>query len=153
MIHPHIMYCLNIYSMAHKTTLKPIEIKRKEAMRLISNVNYRAHTKDLFLLHEILPFERLIKLERQKFMHKFYHKKQPITFSDLWILNLDRNPDLALRNANNYIVPVHNTEILQRSPLTTFAKAWNEATDSKFNPSLSVFLKDPVKVHLTELRV
>ena len=152
MIHPHILYCLNIYSMATSATLKRISIKQKEAIRLICNSNYRAHTKDLFLKQKILPFEKQILIERQKFMHKYHHKKQPLSFNGLWITNAERNPDTVLRNANNYFVPTHNMEILQRSPLISFVKAWNMSCVSKLNPNLSQYLKDQVNIYMEELR-
>ena len=138
--------------MANKTTAKSIITKQKEAIRLISNASYRAHTKELFLKLKILPFEKLILLERQKFMHKLYNKNQPLSFDDLWITNANQNPTLTLRNANNYFIPPHNNELFLRCPLITFAKAWNDAIDTKFNPSLQVFLKEQSNHYLSELR-
>ncbi len=48
MIHSHIMYCLCIYSCANSTSLNPLRIKQKAAIRVIANADYRAHTAPLF---------------------------------------------------------------------------------------------------------
>ncbi len=48
MIHSHIMYCICIYSCANTTSLNPLRIKQKAAVRVIANAGYRAHTAPLF---------------------------------------------------------------------------------------------------------
>jgi hypothetical protein len=70
---------------------------------------------------------------------------------DTWIQNRNRNPDLALRNANNLYVPAHHFATTQRFPLFTFPKTWNDASDSKYNPSRHVFLKSVKTAMLNEI--
>ncbi len=76
-----------------------------------------------------------------KFMHGFTHGSLPISFNEMWVLNRDRNPEIALRNADNLYVPAHHFATTQRFPLFTFPKVWNEASAIKYNPSQRVFLK------------
>ena len=47
MVHSHIVYCLNVYSCANITSLSPLKIKQKEAIRVITNSGYRDHTAPL----------------------------------------------------------------------------------------------------------
>jgi hypothetical protein len=74
MVHSHIVYCLNVYSCANITTLNPLKIKQKEAVRVISNSGYCDHTGPFFKRLAILPLGELIKYSQLKFKHIFYHK-------------------------------------------------------------------------------
>ncbi len=103
-VHSHIVYCINVYGCGNVTTLNRLKIKQKEAIRIISNAGYRDHTNPLFKLHKILPLEQLIKFSNVKFMHNYSHGKLPFSFSDMWITNRNRNPNVELRNADNYYV-------------------------------------------------
>ena len=48
MVHSHIVYCINVYSCANITSLNPLKLKQKEAIRVITNAGYRDHTGPLF---------------------------------------------------------------------------------------------------------
>jgi hypothetical protein len=142
LVHSSITYCINIYGAANKTTLAPLVLKQKKAIRIISRANYRDHTGPLFALHEILPLESLIHFYRVKFMHNYHFKKLPLSFAELWLLNSERNNDRILRNANAYYIPQPRIELVKRFPLFTFPTAWNSENDDKYNPSQPAFLKN-----------
>jgi hypothetical protein len=84
-------------------------------------------------------------------MHKFKHNKLPFSFSETWITNRARNPDIILRNADNYYIPAHNLATVKRFPLFSFPKTWNEDVNNKFNPSLKVYLKSLKSAYLNAL--
>ncbi len=67
----------------------------------------RDHTNPLFKLHQILPLEQLIKFSNVKFMHNYSQCKLPFSFSEMWITNRNRNPNVELRNADDFYVPAH----------------------------------------------
>jgi hypothetical protein len=46
-------------------------------------------------------------------MHSFYLKKLPLSFAEMWQLNIERNPESALRNANDYFIPAHRVETVK----------------------------------------
>jgi hypothetical protein len=135
MVHSHIVYCINVYGCANVTTLNRLKIKQKEAIRIISNAGYRDHTNPLFKLHKILPLEQLIKFSNVKFMHNYSHGKLPFSFSEMWITNRNRNPNVELRNADDYYVPAHRMASVKRFPFFSFPKIWNEEPVTKRNPS------------------
>jgi hypothetical protein len=141
MVHSHITYCLTVYGCANITTLNKLKLKQKEAIRVISNAEYRDHTNRLFKQKCILPLDDLIKLSILKFMHKFKHGKLPFSFNETWVSNRVRNPNLDLRNAENLYVPAHHLASVKRFPLFAFPKIWNEAAEVKNNPSIFVFQK------------
>jgi hypothetical protein len=85
LVHSSMTYCINVYGSANKTTLQPLVLKQKKAIRIIAGANYRDHTRPLFTSLEILPLESLIHYYRMKFMHSYYCKKLPFSFSATWI--------------------------------------------------------------------
>jgi hypothetical protein len=141
MVHSHLSYCINVYSCANSTTLNSLRLKQKAAIRIVCNAGFRDHTNPLFKRMGILPLNELIKYSNLKFMHQFWHKKLPLSFHETWSTNRARNPNIALRNADNLYVPAHNYATLKRMPLFSFPKVWNEDTNPKLNPSPRSYLK------------
>lgn len=141
MIHSHIMYCLNVYSCATKTSLNKLKIKQKEAIRIIAQVGYREHTSPLFQQLKILPIDSLIRHSKAKFMHQFTFNKLPFSFVNVWQTNRERLPNRELRNANELFIPHHNFATLKRLPIFSFPQAWNEEPEIKRLPNQFVFLK------------
>ncbi len=143
MIHSHIMYCLCIYSCANSTSLNPLRIKQKAAIRVIAKADYRAHTAPLFTQLKILPIDQLIALSTLKFMHSFTHNLLPFSFRGTWITNRERIPERELRNADQLYVPQHNYATLKRMPLFNFPSVWNNFGDPvKLNPRQYVFVRN-----------
>ena len=138
---------------ANKTTLAPLVVQQKKAIRIISKAKYRDHTAPLFSKLEILPLEQLILYNRLKFMHNYYFRKLPFSFHNLWLTNAERNPVHELRNVNDYFIPPHRIELVKRMPLFSFPAAWNSETDEKFITSQPVYLKSLRKRLLATLNV
>jgi hypothetical protein len=80
LVHSSISYCINVYGSANKTTLAPLFLQQKKAIRIISRAKYRDHTSPLFTMLEILPLEQLILYNRLKFMHNYHFRKRPYLF-------------------------------------------------------------------------
>ena len=117
----------------------------------ICKANYRAHTAPLFKELKILPLDDLITFSRVKFMHSFHFKKLPLSFSEMWQLNSERNPGRALRNANDYFIPAHRIEIVKRLPLISLPTAWNSAPGDKYNVKQHLYLKNLKELLLAAL--
>jgi hypothetical protein len=84
-------------------------------------------------------------------MHNFAHGRLPLSYTDMWITNRIRNPDLVLRNADDYYVPAHKLASVKRFPFFQFPKIWNEANIVKRNPSKIAFLKSVKYALLNEI--
>ena len=78
---PHIEYCINIWTCAAKTTLEPIEISMKKAIRIISFAKRDSHSTPLFKIHNILNFQNLCKLNLGKLMWDLHYGNYPIYIS------------------------------------------------------------------------
>jgi hypothetical protein len=147
MVHSHISYCINVYGGANQTNLSRIEIKQKQAIRVITNSGYRDHTAPIFKEQQILPLEKLITFNRLKFMHNFIHNKLPLSFAETWRKNRERNPNFNLRNADDLYVPPHRVELVKKLPLCAFPSTWNAAPECKNNPVIKQFVRE-MKSHL-----
>jgi hypothetical protein len=131
------------FAMIHSndTTLKPLILKQKQAIRVVSNAGYRDHTAPLFAKHKILPVNELIYLCKAKFMHSYMFGRLPPSFYEMWQTNRERNVARELRNTDDLYVRPHRIELFKRMPLISFANAWNSIDARKHNPSQKVFLK------------
>ena len=65
-------------------------------------------------------------------MHTIYYNTAHISFDNTWIKNANRNVNITLRNNDDFYIPPVNLEMFRKIPLYSFAKAWNELGDSKF---------------------
>jgi hypothetical protein len=65
----------------------------------------------------------------------------------MWITN----PNLELRNAEDFYVPAHKFASIKRFPYFQFPKTWNEANIFKRNPSKSAFIKSLKSALLNEI--
>ncbi len=74
-------------------------------------------------------------------MHIYTHNKLPLSFHETWTLNMNRNPNRQLRNANDLFVPAHHFATVKRFPLFTFPFVWNEETERKYIPSPLIYCK------------
>jgi len=135
LVHPHLNYCATIYGCASQTNLAKLFLKQKNAVRIITNSNYRAHTAPLFQRLKILPLSQLIHYSNLSFMHNFHHNRLPISFAQMWNTNRNRNPLIQLRNADDYFIPAHRFETLKRLPLFNFPRIWNIEDVSKLTQS------------------
>jgi hypothetical protein len=135
LVQSHLNYCSTIYGSATKTRLQKLVLKQKQAIRIISNADFRANTSPLFRRHQILPLNDLIKFNNLKFMHGFYFNTLPFSFREMWLTNRERNPNnIRLRNAEDLFVPTHNYVTLKRLPLFNFPTLWNAEGPHKFTP-------------------
>jgi len=109
---------------AESLTTKLVKIQKK-AVRTISNAAFRAHTAPIFKILKILPIDKMIILSKLKFMHSFANNRLPFSFNETWMKNIERNPGLNLRNAQDYFIKPSIFSTLKRLPLFTFPSLWN----------------------------
>ncbi len=96
MFHPHLLYCSIIVSCAPQTALNKISTLQKKAIRIITKSKSLAHTPPLFLDTNILPFEKLLTLNKLLFMHTIAYNDAHSSFNDIWPTNNNRANDYNL---------------------------------------------------------
>ena len=125
LFHPHLLYCLPVYSCTSSKNLNLIRIKQKQAVRIICNAKYNAHTQPLFFKLNILPLDDLILQQNMIFMFSYDRNILPNSFQDYFLQNSERGLNPGLRNANDYFVPRVRSEYLRRFPFVSVPSAWN----------------------------
>ena len=131
LVHCHLTYAVEIWSCTAISNLKPLVLKQKEAIRIISNSRYNAHTEHLFKALEILPFHSLSDSMKLKFMHSYVQNFLPTAFNNTWIRNRDRRlleGNLLLqelRSDGEFYAPVSRLEQFKRFPLYLLPNLWN----------------------------
>ena len=116
----------------------------------MTNSKYNAHTNPLYIEHGILPYDLLIKQSQLLFMHSIAYEYAPISFTGVWIKNADRDPNLHLRNANDYYLVQPRTETFKKSTMYALPFSWNElAPEIKLQHNRVTF-KWALRAHLLE---
>ena len=149
LIHPHLLYCINILSCTSKSNQQRIQKMQKKALRVITKSKVNEHTGPLFKANKILPFDLLSLQAKLLFMHSIHYNYAPPSFIDAFPTNQLRNIEHNLRNQNEFIIPGSRIEWFKKFPLYTFPQAWNNLGDLGFQVNRTTFhfaLKD----HLLE---
>ena len=128
--HSHLLYCNIILSCANNAQIKRISTLQKKAIRAITKSAYNTHTAPLFNQLKILPFEKLMLLNRSLFMHSIHYKYQHASFNNIFIQNQHRNTDHTLRNLENFYLPLPKTEAFKRTTCYLLPKTWNDLPDT-----------------------
>jgi len=105
---------------------------QKSAVRIIENVRYNTHTEPIFKKLEILPLPELATYFKLQFMQKFHQKTLPTLLSNSWIYNsvgvIGENA-LVLRNHYQVNIPYIRLASIERHPLISFPKLWDDLPD------------------------
>jgi hypothetical protein len=126
LIHSHLTYCTSILYGITINSKNRIEKVQKKAIRIITNSAYNAHTLPLFLELGILPFNKLIQFSQLLFMHAVEYKYAPPSFNEIWMKNGERDPEIELRNANEFYLPMPRTETFKKSTYYALPSVWND---------------------------
>jgi hypothetical protein len=126
LVHPHLLYCLPLYACTSQKNLTRLAKAQKKSIRLITRSKYNDHTAPLFEALKILPFDTLVRYSQCLIMHSVINKYCPPALHNTWTTNLDRNPDLQLRNAEDLYIPLARTDQTKRLPYFAWAKLWND---------------------------
>jgi hypothetical protein len=102
----NIEYACGLFGLASESTLNPIFLLQKRAVRIICNAGYLDHTAHLFRRERILPIDKLIKFNSMRLMFDYGHALLPSIFifpKFTWRKNHQVH-NVNLRNAHNYYI-------------------------------------------------
>ena len=139
LIHPHLLYCINILSCTSKSNLSQLQIMQKKAIRIITKSKVNDHTGPLFKANKILPFDLLSLQAKLLFMHSIHYNYAPPSFAGTFPTNQLRNIDHNLCNQHEFIIPGCRIEWFKKFPLYTFPLAWNNLGDLGFQFNRTTF--------------
>ena len=164
-VHPHFIYCIQIWSCTNPSNLNVLVLKQKKAIRIINNVRFNAHTEPLFKKSYILPFMSLIQFFKLQFMHNFINNNLPQSFRNTWIRNSDRrtNEDQPiLRNNSEFFLPACRLTSTELFPLANFPRTWcnfphvavkSLSSSNEFKTKLKLHLLDKLSSSITCMRL
>ena len=150
LVHPHLLYCLPVYSCTSSKNINKLELIQKKVIRTITKSNYTAHTAPLFNSLKIMPLKHLIIYSQSLLVHSIYHKYSPPSLHNTWITNGTRNGNRELRNADDLYVPFARTEHVKKMSYFALPKVWNDLHEQKYTPNPITF-KIAIKSHFLSL--
>ena len=110
------------------STLNPLLLKQKAAVRIILSLSYNAHTEPIFKNLNILPLPKLTLFFKLQFFQQFKSGFLPSGLKNMWSTHTELNPDrlYRLRNDDDICVPISRLEHFNNFPLYSIPRAWSE---------------------------
>jgi len=137
--HSHLLYCSIIIGCTSNSNIKRIVTLQKKAIRILTSSRYNAHTANLFYQLKIMPFDKIIQIQKLKYMHSIVYEYAHASFSGTWTRNINRFTEHNLRNNDDFTLPAPRYENFKRYPLYSFPSAWNSIGDVKFQRNKVTF--------------
>ena len=130
LVHCHLVYANIIWSSAKQSTLNPLYLKQKAAVRIISSSTYNAHTEPIFKNLNILPLPKLTLFFKLQFFQQFKSGLLPSGLRNMWSTSSELNPDrlYRLRNDDDIRIPISRLAHFNNFPLYSIPQAWSEFT-------------------------
>ena len=123
-INSHLMYCLPAWSCGLESSLKPLIVLQKKAIRIVTNSRYNCHTAPLFSDLKILPLKELAIYSKLLIIYDYIRWRLPFSFDGMWIRNNLRNARL-MRNSDEFHIPTSKFTSIERFPFFHFQRLWN----------------------------
>ena len=118
------MYCGCVWGNANITTLSPVIIGQKWAVRYVAKVDSRSSSSPLLKKFNILKFSDLHKLHILTFVYKFTHNLFPAAFDDYFtpVTNIHR---YHTRYSSGYFISFARTNCRKKSIKYIGPRLWN----------------------------
>ena len=84
LIYPFLTYSLITWGNTYQTTLLPLIILQKKAVRIMTFSEYKSHSSPLFQKLKILKVSDLIYLYTALFMYDYYSNRLPLIFDNFF---------------------------------------------------------------------
>ena len=131
--HSHLIYGIQAWSSCPQYMITEVFKLQKKAIRIINNTSYNSHTESLFKKSKILPVPSLIQFFKLQFMQQYTQGFLPAIFDNVWInANVHfaaGQVQYALRNRENFYLPLCRLTSLEIHPHFSFPKAWQSFED------------------------
>ena len=131
--HSHVIYGIQAWSTCAESKISEIYKKQKKAIRIINNASYNSHTESLFKKSQVLPLPLLIKYFKLQFMQHYMQGFLPKLYDNVWITAESHfnsgDIQYALRNRENFYIPICRLATLDKHPYFYFPKLWQDFED------------------------
>ena len=132
MIYPYLTYGVVAWGNTYDTTVKPIGILQKRAIRIMTFADFRDHSNPLFIRLYIMKFNDIVRFQTAIFMHEFHHGNLPCIFNSIFhLVNSDHNYSTRLAsNKSNYSLPFARTNYGKFNIRFFGIKFWNSLNEN-----------------------
>ena len=143
LVQPFLIYGILAWGNTYQTTLQPLFVLQKKAMRLITFSKFDEHSSPLFKCLNILKLKDLVTLHVATFMFKFHNQLLPQVYSSIFI------PTSKIHNHNtrsqvnrSYFIPRARTNYGKFNIRFKGPQIWNSFGKSIQTNKLSSFKKN-----------
>ena len=134
---PYLIYCVGIWGNAADCHILPIITLQTKNICFITFSPYLAHTKNLFLDTDILPFKMLVIHRIGIQMFKFNLGLSPVALNNLFVRNSNIH-NYNTRNKNKLRSAIERHKFNYKKFRYISVHIWNNITD-KINTDTSLF--------------
>ena len=120
---PYLNYGITIWGAAYKTSLEPLFILQKKALKTALLLPMRTSTEHLFADAQVLKLNQIYDLSVGCFMYKFSHSLLPCCFSHYFIQNSQQHSHHT-RSSTLFRLPLFTSVNSQQSILSQGPKLW-----------------------------
>uniref|UniRef100_A0A3B3B509 Reverse transcriptase domain-containing protein n=1 Tax=Oryzias melastigma TaxID=30732 RepID=A0A3B3B509_ORYME len=137
LILPYFSYCAEIWGNNYITSIKPLIVLQKRAIRVIHKAGYYDHTHPLFTHSKLLKLKDLVNYLTAQIMHKAQNKMLPNNIQKLFT---SRDGGYSLRGQFRFKINITRTRRKQFCISFCGARLWNSISDKiKNSPSIRLF--------------
>ena len=142
LIYPFLTYGIIIWGNTYESTLKPIFILQKKAMRTITFSQFDSPSSPLFKSLQVIKFFDLVTFYIAIFMYKFHYELLPIAFHSFFtrVTNI-HNYNTRLAAKQSYYLPSVRTNYGKFNIRFQGPSIWNSIDDHIKLSSASMFKK------------
>ena len=123
-INSHLMFCLPAWSCGLESSTNPLAVLQKKQLELLTDlltmITHLPYSRKL----RCCPLKNLLYILNYYFFYDFIRWKLPNSFDGVWIRNNLRN-QRQLRNSNEFYIPIAKFKSIERFPLFSFQRLWN----------------------------
>ena len=136
LIYPYISYCIHVWGNAPNCYISGLIVLQKKAVRIVSGVPPRTHTKPLFEDMNILTISQIFNYSLGMFMYKVVNHMMPPLFNHLFISTSNVH-EHHTRQSDRLYVPLCPTTRSQRGIRYQGTSIWN-LLSRKFDVSCKI---------------
>ena len=143
LVEPFLNYCIIAWGNTYQTTLQPLFILQKKALRIITFSSYNEHSSPLFKDLNVVKLSDIITLQLAVFMYKFHNNLLPSVFDSYFnSVRMLHNYNTRLSSKMTYVIPKVRTNYGTFNIRFQGAKVWNDISDDIKLLPLKIFKKN-----------
>lgn len=152
--YPYLTYAVLLWGSASATSLNPIKILQKKAVRVLLNKSWNAHTRPLFYQLQLLTLEDIYNLYISLFMYDIYHQNINTTFINMFspISNIHHYNTRASKSQFFYL-KFARTKYKQNFITTKGIKIWEKIPNDFKSERRSLFKHKMIHFFLNNYKV